>query len=59
MNKMKYRFSRTGVHFGKNEGMVRSGIILCMEDGGVDSRQYKMGQSANFPPLLASSVFRS
>ena len=33
-----------------------------MEDGGVDttvieSRQYKMGQMADFPPLLASSVF--
>ena len=33
-----------------------------MEDGGVDttvinSRQYKMGQMADFLPLLASSVF--
>ena len=35
-----------------------------MEDGGVDttgieSRQHKMGQMADFPPLLASSVFDS
>ena len=34
-----------------------------MEDGGVDttvidSRQYKMGQMADIPPLLASSVFK-
>ena len=33
-----------------------------MEDGGVDttvteSRQHKMGQMADFPPLLASSGF--
>ena len=33
-----------------------------MEDGGVvttviDSWQHKMGQMADFPPLLASSVF--
>ena len=33
-----------------------------MEDGGVDttlieSRQHKLGQMADFPPLLASSVF--
>ena len=33
-----------------------------MEDGGVDttileSRQHKMGQMADFPPLLASSIF--
>ena len=33
-----------------------------MEDGGVDSTlieslQHKMGQMADFPPLLASSVF--
>ena len=33
-----------------------------MEDGGVDttvidSRQHKMGQTADFPPLLASLVF--
>ena len=33
-----------------------------MEDGGVyttviESRQHKMGQMADFPPLLASSVF--
>ena len=32
-----------------------------MEDGGVDttvidSRQHKMGQMADFPPLLASSI---
>ena len=35
-----------------------------MEDGGVDSNvieswQHKMGQMADFPPLLASSVFDS
>jgi hypothetical protein len=35
---------------------------MGMEDGGVDttvinSRQQKMGQMADFPPLLASSVF--
>ena len=35
-----------------------------MEDGGVDttiidSRQLKMGQMADFPPLLASSFFLS
>ena len=35
-----------------------------MEDEGVDttvieSRQHKMGQMADFPPLLASSVFDS
>ena len=35
-----------------------------MEDGGVDttvieSRQHKMGQMADIPPLLASSVFDS
>ena len=34
----------------------------CMEDGGVDttfidSWQHKMGQMADFPPLLVSSVF--
>ena len=38
--------------------------IDSMEDGGVDSaviesRQHKMGQMANFSPLLASSVFDS
>ena len=37
MNKMKHRFSRTGVHFGKNDGMVRSGTKLRMEDGGADT----------------------
>ena len=35
---------------------------IFMDDGGVDtkvieSRQYKMGWMADFPPLLASSVF--
>ena len=38
MNKMKHRFSKTGVNFGKNDGMLRLGtILLCMEDGGVDT----------------------
>ena len=28
-----------------------------MENGGVDRRQHKMGRMAEFPPLLASSIF--
>ena len=39
-------------------------LFKGMEDGGVDttvieSRQHKIGQMADFPPLLASSVFDS
>jgi hypothetical protein len=39
-------------------------LATTMENGGVDtivikSWQHKMGQMANFPPLLASSVFDS
>ena len=43
---------------------VKSEVILgTMEDDGgvdttvIDSRQHKMGHMADFPPLLASSVF--
>ena len=40
----------------------QSNICLSMEDGGVDTTvkdgwQHKIGQMADFPPLLASSVF--
>ena len=37
-------------------------LLLPMEDGGVDTtvvdrRQHKMGQMADYPPLLASLIF--
>jgi hypothetical protein len=38
MNKMKHRFSKTGVNFGKNDGMLRIELYCsAMEDGGVDT----------------------
>ena len=64
MNKMKHRFSRTGVHFGKNEGIVRSGTIICMEDGavlggGVDTTVYTAAQNGPIGRLSSSFSFFS
>ena len=48
----------------QNIRIIKNNSNKIMEDGGVDStviesQQHKIGQMADFPPLLASSVFDS